>query len=234
MPSQKCHKIQLSQSTIENILRRRGGKLHAYDNIIPNKTALIVIDMQNIWLQEGMDSYSPYCAGVAPVINKLCKATRAAGGHVYWLRAIYGDDAPKNWSAFMQYLNPKDAGGMLRGLTNGNPSANIWYGMDVQPQDVIIDKNRFSAFIQGSSNLEERLSAAGKDTLIITGITTDVCVESTARDAHMLNFKTLVVSDATATRSDEAHNASLSAMFGHFADVFKSDEIIEMLGFELI
>ena len=93
----------------------------------------------------------------------------------------------------------------------------------------LLQKPGFSAFIRGSSNLEDQLRAAGIDTLVMTGIATDVCVESTTRDAHMLNFRTIVVSDATATRSDEAHNASLSAMFNHFADVFTSDEIIELL-----
>ena len=229
MPDTKFHNVQLSQSTIEHILRRRNGKLHAYEQLVPSKTALVVIDMQNIWLKEGMTAYSPYCVGAAPAINKLCKAMRAAGSKIYWVRAIYGDDAPKTWSAYMEYLSHKDVERMLEGLTDGHPEAEIWDGMDVQPEDIILNKNRFSAFIQGSSDLEGLLRAAAIDTLVITGIATDVCVESTTRDAHMLNFRTMVVSDATATRSDEAHNASLSAMFNHFADVFTSEEIIEML-----
>jgi ureidoacrylate peracid hydrolase len=229
MTDTKLHNVQLSPSTVEHILRRRGGKLHAYDSIDPAKTALIVIDMQNVWLQEGMAAYSPYCAGAAPATNKLCKAMRAAGSKVYWVRAIYGDDAPKTWSAYMEYLSPADVERMLDGLTDGRPGAEIWDGMDVQPEDEITTKTRFSAFIRGSSDLEDQLRAAGIDTLVMTGIATDVCVESTTRDAHMLNFRTMVVSDATATRSDEAHNASLSAMFNHFADVFTSDEIIELL-----
>ncbi|MBK19779.1 MAG: hypothetical protein CMM52_13175 [Rhodospirillaceae bacterium] len=225
----KLHKVELFPSTIEQVLRRRGGKLHAYDTIDPAKTALIVIDMQNVWLQEGMNGYSPYCAGAAPATNKLCKAMRAAGSKVYWVRAIYGDDAPKTWSAYMEYLSPEDVSRMIDGLTDGRPGAEIWDGMDVQPEDEIVIKNRFSAFIRGSSDLEDRLHAAGIDTLVMTGVATDVCVESTTRDAHMLNFRTMVVSDATATRSDEAHNASLSAMFNHFADIFTSDEIIDLL-----
>ena len=229
MPETKLHKVQLSPSTVEHILRRRGGKLHAYDSINPAKSALIVIDMQNVWLQEGMAAYSPYCTGAVPATNKLCKAMRSAGSKVYWVRAIYGDDAPKTWSAYMEYLSPEDVERMLDGLTDGRPGAEIWEGMDVQPEDVITAKTRFSAFIRNSSDLERRLREDGIDTLVITGIATDVCVESTTRDAHMLNFRTIVVSDATATRSDEAHNASLSAMFNHFADIFTSDEIIEML-----
>jgi ureidoacrylate peracid hydrolase len=83
--------------------------------------------------------------------------------------------------------------------------------------------------IQGSSDLGERLQAAGIDTVIITGTATNVCCESTARDAFMLNYRTLVVSDANATVSDEAHNASLNALFVRFADVFTTKEILDLL-----
>ena len=65
--------------------------------------------------------------------------------------------------------------------------------------------------------------------MIITGTATNVCCESTARDAFMLNYRTLVVSDANATVSDEAHNASLNALFVRFADVLTTDEIVDLL-----
>jgi ureidoacrylate peracid hydrolase len=64
---------------------------------------------------------------------------------------------------------------------------------------------------------------------VLVGVATDVCVESTARDAFMLDFENIVVSDGTATRSDEAHNASLGAMFTHFADIMTTDEVIGLL-----
>jgi ureidoacrylate peracid hydrolase len=73
------------------------------------------------------------------------------------------------------------------------------------------------------------LREAGIDTLIITGTATNVCCESTARDAFMLNYRTIVVADGNATVSDEAHNASLNALFNRFADVFTTDELIALL-----
>ena len=88
---------------------------------------------------------------------------------------------------------------------------------------------RYSAFIQGSSDLESRLRSLDVDTLLITGVGTSVCCESTARDATMLNFKTIMVADANATASDYAHNASLNLLFGHFADVYLTDEVIALL-----
>lgn len=218
------HIIALPQGSIDHIMRRRGGRLHAYDDIDPARTALLVIDMQNFWCQEGMPAFSPITAGLAPNINRLAAETRAAGGSVWWIRAIYSG-APKDWSSYMGYLNPDDVSMVLAHLTDGHPGADVWGGMDVQPEDEMVIKTRFSAFIRGSSDIEERLRAKSINRLVMTGVATDVCVESTARDAFMLDFENMVVSDATATRSDEAHNASLGAMFTHFADIFSTEEV---------
>ena len=148
------------------------------------------------------------------------------------LGGLDGDDAPRAWSAYMEFLSPEFLGDMLGALTEGADGAALWYELDIQPGDEQVIKRRFSALIQGSSDLGERLQAAGIDTVIITGTATNVCCESTARDEFMLNYRTLVVSDANATVSDEAHNASLNALFIRFADVFTTDEIMDLLAAE--
>lgn len=223
------HKIELSPDIVARVTRRRGGKLHAYDTLVPATTALVVIDMQNVWVKQGMPAYSPYCEAIVPNINRLAAATRRAGGKIYWVRAIYGDDAPRTWSAYMDFLDRGQMEDMLEALTDGNEGAELWPDLDIKPEDEIIIKRRFSALIQGSSDLGEHLSKAGIDTLVITGTATNVCCESTARDAFMLNYRTLMVSDANATSSDEVHNASLNALFNRFADVFTTDEVVTML-----
>jgi ureidoacrylate peracid hydrolase len=129
----------------------------------------------------------------------------------------------------MEFLSPEFLGDMLGALTEGAEGAALWHELDVQPGDEHVIKRRFSALIQGSSDLGERLQSAGIDTVIITGTATNVCCESTARDAFMLNYRTLVVSDANAAVSDEAHNASLNALFIRFADVFTTDEVVDLL-----
>ena len=93
------HEVKLSPDIVARVTRRRGGKLHAYDTIDPDTTALVVIDMQNVWVKEGMPAYSQFCEAIVPNINRLAGATRRAGGKVIWVRAIYGDDAPRTWSA---------------------------------------------------------------------------------------------------------------------------------------
>jgi ureidoacrylate peracid hydrolase len=223
------HKVKLSPDMVARVTKRRGGKLHAFDRLDPAKTALIVIDMQNVWVKKGMPAYTPYCEAIVPNINRLASAMRDAGGSVWWIQAIYGDDAPRTWSAYMEFLSPEFLGDMLGALTEGADGAALWHELDIQPGDEHVIKRRFSALIQGSSDLGERLQAAGIDTVIITGTATNVCCESTARDAFMLNYRTLVVSDGNATVSDEAHNASLNALFVRFADVFTTDEIMDLL-----
>jgi ureidoacrylate peracid hydrolase len=70
----KAHKIELSPDVIARVTKRRGGKLHAFDRLDPAKTALIVIDMQNVWVKEGMPAYTPYCEAIVPNINLLARA----------------------------------------------------------------------------------------------------------------------------------------------------------------
>jgi ureidoacrylate peracid hydrolase len=223
------HKVELSQDMVARVMKRRGGKLHAIDSVEPAKTALVVIDMQNVWVKPDMAAYTPYCEAIVPNINRLAAATRAAGGTVFWVRAIYGDDAPHTWRSYMEFLSPEFLGDMLDALTEGHEGAALWHDLDVQPGDQHVIKRRFSALIQGSSDLGQRCEKAGIDTLIITGTATNICCESTARDAFMLNYRTMVVSDANATVSDEAHNASLNALFTRFADVFSTDEVTGLL-----
>src|SRR5262249_2300940 len=102
----------------------------------------------------------------------------------------------------------------------------LFAGLDVRPEDRIVQKSNFSAFIQGASNLEEVLRGRGIDTIVIAGTVTNVCCESTARDGAMRNFKTIMVSDANATRTDAEHNASLTAFYVTFGDVMSTDEVV--------
>jgi ureidoacrylate peracid hydrolase len=90
-------------------------------------------------------------------------------------------------------------------------------------------KQRFSAFIGGSSGLPEKLRAEGFDTVLITGTVTNVCCESSARDAMMLNFKTIMVSDANAAMTDAEHNATLVSIYSSFGDVMDTDFLIDCL-----
>ena len=88
---------------------------------------------------------------------------------------------------------------------------------------------RYSAFIQGSSDLAAALRERDIDTVLITGCVTNVCCESTARDAMMLNFRTVMVSDGNAAVTDQEHANSLIAFYLNFGDVLTTDESVEAL-----
>ena len=99
----------------------------------------------------------------------------------------------------------------------------------MRAEDEIIKKYRYSAFMPGTSDLPDRLRARGFDTVLITGTVTNVCCESSARDANMTNFRTVMVSDGNAANSQEEHDASLTAFYNVFGDVMDTDMIIASL-----
>ena len=123
-----------------------------------------------------------------------------------------------------------DAAERFRGaLSEGEESHAIYPPLDYVAGEAVISKNRFGAFIGSGGKLEETLRAAAIDTLIIAGTVTNMCCETTAREACMLNFKTIMVSDGNAGRNDEEHNAALSAFLIGMGDVHSTDDLIVML-----
>ena len=105
----------------------------------------------------------------------------------------------------------------------------LWPQLDVRPEDEIVRKFRYSAF---AGNVRPHRAAARKgfDTVLITGAVTNVCCESSARDANMMNFRAVMVSDGNAANTREEHDASLTAFYNVFGDVMDTDMIIAGLG----
>ncbi len=101
----------------------------------------------------------------------------------------------------------------------------LWDSLDVREGDARVVKRRYSAFVQGSSDIETVLRDRGIDTLTIAGVATNVCCESTARDAMMLNYRTLMVSDACAAATDAEHAAALGNFYLFFGDVQTTEEV---------
>jgi ureidoacrylate peracid hydrolase len=112
---------------------------------------------------------------------------------------------------------------------SGRHGFELWPELEVQVNDLIVDKTRFGAFVPGSFDLHDILQARGIDTLIITGTATNVCCESTERDAMQLNYKVIFVADGNATNTDAEHNATLNNMVRLFADVMTTEELLGVL-----
>jgi ureidoacrylate peracid hydrolase len=222
------HKIAIAKAQTDR-LQMRLGKLHPFDVIDPTKTALVVIDMQNYFVKQGHQSEVPAAREIVPNINRLAAELRRRGGHVAWVRNGT-NDTRESWSNYHNYLqSPERAERRLKSMEIGEDGYDYWHLNDIRPEDAQITKKRYSAFIQGSSDLERHLRDRGIDTLLITGTATNVCCESTARDAMMLNFKVVMVADGLATHTDEEHNATLSNFYGQFGDVQMVDELFQSL-----
>jgi ureidoacrylate peracid hydrolase len=126
-------------------------------------------------------------------------------------------------------VSPELSAEILEALTEGAAGHELWHELDVQPSDLRVRKNRYSAFFPGASDLPGALRSRGIDTVLIAGTMTNVCCEASARDAMMDGFKTIVVSDANAARSDAEHTASLATVVQFFGDVRSTDEVAELL-----
>jgi len=223
------HKIEIRQTAIDRALTRR-GRLRIYDAIEPAASALIVVDLQNTFCAPGFPCEVPMAREIVPNVNRLAEAFRAAGGHVVWIQNTIRDRTRIDWSVWVdRIMTPELSDWMCREMAPGSEGHKLWPGLDVHPQDATIEKCRFSAFIQGASTLDAYLKDRGIDTVAITGTATHVCCESTARDAMMLNYKTIFVSDATAAATDEDHNGTLSALIQSFCDIQSTDELIGTL-----
>jgi ureidoacrylate peracid hydrolase len=223
------HKISIPQSVIDDVVRSRGRE-HVFDTLDPAKTALIVVDMQNGFLMKGVaHALCEEAIEIVPNINRLAAALRRTGGVVVWIQTAATPETLQSWSVNVEMNGPERTAQRFASLAPGTKGYELWADLNVKPDDLRIEKTRFSAFIQGSSNLEAVLRARGIDTVIITGTVTNVCCESTARDAMMRNFRTIMVTDANAAMGDELHNASLSAFYLKFGDIMPTDMVIASL-----
>ena len=223
------HEIKIAQWAIDRTLERR-GRLHVHEDLDPRKTALIVVDMQNgFMVEEVAAAYIPAAVEIVPNVNRLAAAVRRTGGKVFWIKQTVDADSAVAWSEWLAMMTPATRHNLVANLAPGSRGHQLHSGLEVKPEDEMVQKYRFSAFVQGASDLPQRLRAQGYDTVLITGTVTNVCCESSARDAMMLNFKTVMVSDANAARTDEEHNATLSTFYAIFGDVMDTDQVIRRL-----
>jgi len=220
------HKVAIHPAVIARVTERR-GRLRIFERIIPQQTAHIVVDLQNGFMAPGQVAEIGHARDIVPNVNRISAALRRAGGLVVYIQNTIDAEAIRTWSTYFDHFcTPARRARMIAAFTPGATGHALWPGLDVQPQDRLVPKRRFGAFAPGASDLHNILQDRGIDTLIITGTASQVCCESTARDAMMLNYKVFFISDGNATFTDEEHNATLSAMAHTFCDVVDTDTMI--------
>jgi ureidoacrylate peracid hydrolase len=223
------HKSAIYPSVIERIEQRRGG-IRVFDRLDSKRTAHVVVDLQNGFMAPGAVAEIAQAREIVPAVNRISEAVRDAGGLVVYIQNTFDEVAIRTWSTYFDHFcSPSRRQRMIEAFTPGADGHALWFGLDVRPQDLKVCKRRFGAFVPGSSDLHAILQERGVDTLIITGTASQVCCESTARDAMMLNYKVFFVADGNATFTDEEHSATVSAMAYTFCDVIGSEALIGLI-----
>jgi ureidoacrylate peracid hydrolase len=211
---------------LEADLLKKRGKIHPYERLDPAKTALVVVDMQNYFMQDGQPACAPAAREIVPNVNALAAKMRALGGLVVWIQTEAKPETPIDWANNYECTSPEAKAKRQANLGKTGSGFPLWSALEVKPEDTRVIKTRFSAFIGNNSNLEEVLRKRGCDTMIITGVATNVCCESTARDGMMLGFRTLMVSDGNAAFTQENHEHCLKNFIIQFGDVQSTAEVI--------
>lgn len=221
------HPVRVRKEIIDRVLQRR-GRYHLFDRLDPARTALVVIDMQSAFCAPGAPAEVPTSSGIVGPINALTAELRALSVPVIWvLHANSRIGRRSDWELFFDTI----VGDEVRESTLENLAGKqtVWSGLITAPGDLTLLKNRYSALIPGSSQLERTLRGMGIDTILIAGTKTNVCCESTARDAMMLDFKVVMVEDCCAALSDDEHRGTLENIIQQFGDVMTTDEVLARL-----
>lgn len=210
------------------VLARR-GRLHLFDRLAPARTALVVIDMQECFCAAGAPAEVPAARALAAPINRLTAALRPMGVPIIWV--VHANSAiagRSDWPGFFaHFVADAVRARTIESLAPGHHA--VWSGLATDPGDLTLTKNRYSALIAGASALERVLRGLGIDTLLIAGTKTDVCCESTARDAMMLDFKVVMVADCCAALSAEEHRDALETVIQQFGDVMTGEMVLQRL-----
>lgn len=199
--------------------------------IAPARTALAVIDIQGDFAapdgamgQVGCDLSE--VEGVIDRAERLIAAARRAGAQVMFARVVTtAEGDAENLKAFYRRKGyPEDAVGVCRA---GTPGAD-YYRVRPEPGDIEVAKPLFSSFV--ATDLEAQLRARGVDTLAILGLTTDCCVDCTARDAFHRGFHVFLVEDACSAYDPALHRGSVAALSKNVALTVSTAEVLEAWG----
>ncbi len=219
----------IAEIIVERVIARRGAE-HCFADLDPACTALVVIDLQHAFMNEAVGhAVCPAARDIVPAVNRLAAAVRETGGGVFWVQMTHDQRCLDEWSVAHEMASPAMREKRAAALSEGGLGHQLWPDLDIRAEDETVKKYRYSAFMPGTSELPQRLRARGFDTVLITGTVTNVCCESSARDANMTNFRTIMVSDGNAANTQDEHDASLSAFYNIFGDVMDTEMIIANL-----
>lgn len=201
------------------------------EKVNPRHTALVIIDMQNDFIadegliaREGRDVSQ--AKEMAKHLPELIKTARAAGVFVVFVRNVYTSDHNFYLSdVWLEQAARKRAGGYTRiPVCEAGSWGGDFYGeVRPQPHDPIVTKHRYSAFY--NTDLETILRANGIRTVVLTGVVTNVCVETSAREAFVRDYYVVVVRDGTAAYVQADHDMTLNNIDRFFGETASIEDL---------
>ncbi len=180
----------------------------------PRHTAVLVVDVQNLFA--GFPLHPPV-EEVLPRLHRFIHAARSAGALIVRIENVIPD-------AMFSAVWQRQHGTPTTFLPPGSEAAAFAPGFEPEPGDVVITKPRYSAFV--GTPLETLLRSRGIQTVIVGGLTTDVCVSSTARDAFQRDFNTITLADCVAEQTLARHESGLATLASVFELVCNSSDVL--------
>lgn len=190
----------------------------------PEKAALLVIDMQNDFLLDTAPLFTEGGKAVVPNVKKIITVCRKAKIPVIYTAHEHEDPARDGgmtawwWPELMA----------KKALVSGSTGTAIHTELTPRSDEKVIYKHRYSAFY--NTDLEIVLRGLKVDDLIITGLMTNICCESTARDGFFRDFRIFFLADGTGSVAEELHVGTLRALAYAFAYVTTVEEILKEIG----
>ncbi|GGG06598.1 cysteine hydrolase family protein [Paenibacillus abyssi] len=188
----------------------------------PRKAAVIVVDVQNDYChpegacaQRGSDVSS--ISDMMPRLHLLLDSARKSGVPVIYIQTLH--EAATDSASWTMRTNGR-SGKVCRTGTWGAE----FYEVSPLPGEIVVNKHRYSAFI--NTRLDSVLRTLKVETLVLTGVATNVCVESTARDGFMMDYNIALVKDACSAYSGRAHEMTLENIDNHFGAVVDTNQLM--------
>lgn len=218
------HAMDVPPNILPRVDRDRTRR-HMCQGVDRVSTVHAMVERQNGFVEPGAPMDVPVAREMVPDVNGVIWAVCRAGGAVTYFRFTTDSDALRNRSVLYDCtVNAVPRDGMAAGSGGDHHDFALWPELEVQPQDRLVCKTRYSAFVPGLCELDGRIPGAGIETPIISGSLINCCCESTARDGVHRDDETVLPSAANAVASDEAHNTPLARMVSLFADVMPTSD----------
>ena len=148
--------VTFPPSIIQRVVARRGTK-HIFSDLDPKRTALVVVDLQNAFMDDEVGhAVCPAARDIVPAVNRLAGAVRTSGGAVFWIKNTFDESCLTEWSVMQDISTPAMRVKRAAAMSEATKGHELWPTLDVRPEDEIVKKFRFSAFLPGASERARR------------------------------------------------------------------------------